>query len=137
MGFESNRVSAIGAVDTETVESRLTSIGVIKRSPLLFLVFTTLEVGAVVERIRQLVPLTRHLWTIIVLAQGEDRSWRAERMLDVEPDGVGTAVTPYFSRLQVTRLNEAGEYVDGDDDEAAAPAWILLHSTDSDSLFLR
>jgi MoxR-like ATPase len=126
MGFDPAQVTAIGANDLGTAESRLTSIGVIKRSPVLFMVFTTLQVSAVVERVRQLVPLTKHLRTVLVLVQDASGDWQGEQLIDVVPHGVGATVGSYFSALPTLRLDDSGTVL-ADPGASSQPSWIVSH----------
>ncbi len=130
LGLEGERVRAIGATDTGTADSRLTSIGIIKASPTLLFVFTTLSLDVIESHVRPLIPLTRHLRTIVISRLIDE--WRPELLIDVRPDGVGTAIKSHFSaRVPLLRLDADGKELPplaADD----APAFLLSHGSDGD-----
>jgi MoxR-like ATPase len=129
LGVEASRVRAIGVTDFSTGESRLTSIGAIKASPLVFLVFSRVEREELLGRIRRLVPLTRHLRTVVLFEEAPE--WRAIKIVDVRPDGIGGAAHTHFPAADLERLDEGGDPIEVSTSEQP-PSWIVLHSAGGD-----
>lgn len=129
-GLPDEAVRAIGATDVGTVESRLCSIGVIKANPRLLLVFTTLEVRDVLARVEALVPLTRHLRTVVVL-HGRP-NWRARGLVDVQPGGIGLAIAHRFPAVEPRILDQRGQPVRDGAWTQLSQGWILLDSGRAD-----
>jgi MoxR-like ATPase len=129
LALDPDQARAIGVADPSTAESRLTSIGVIKASPALFLVFSRLDRDELLRRIRSLIPLTRHFHTVAVFEETPD--WRAVHILDVSPDGVGAAAHAHFPAAGLERLDEDGQPLHGQGQQLP-PSWIVLHKGGGD-----
>jgi MoxR-like ATPase len=129
VGLDNADVRGISATDTGTMESRLTSIGIIKAGPRLILVFTLPDLREkVLTSCRALMALTRHLTTVVIFTD-ELGSWRARDIVDVQGVGVGSALTPFFPAARLLEVDEQGNELK----QKAPPTrvWLLLHGADA------